>query len=172
MSKADRNEQIDDDILQCKADILRARGTKPPHKNKTGQEPKTQETNENTTPSTVAAESAEEEKTRRKDTTEQIKPGKEKLVESASAQQEKTEIPRFDLAEEIMAEQRKIIAIKRKAPGERKEAQSQELKAEPTGYSIEQPTPAQSYQEQIVAEIVTRDIERLCRGDSSGDKTG
>ena len=69
------------------------------------------------------------------------------------------EIPKFDLAEEIMAEQRKITAIRRKAPGEKKELQSQEAEAE----------RAQSYQEQIITEIVARDIERLLRGGNIAD---
>jgi len=90
---------------------------------------------------------------------------REVQVESASAQQEKTEIPKFDLAEEIMAEQRKITAIRRTGPGERKQPENEELKAEPAGYIAEQPVPAQSYEQRIIAEIVARDIERLCRGD-------
>ena len=85
-----------------------------------------------------------------------------------TTEQEKTVIPSFDLAEEIMAEQRKITAIRRKAPGKKIEAQKEKPEAEPTDYTIEQPMPAQSDQEQIITEIVARDIERLCRGDTSG----
>lgn len=156
MSKTNDDKQIDADILQCKKDILRADDIMPPYK-KTGQEAKAQKTGEN------AIRSAEKEKTLRKDTTEaqmnQTEPGREKTAEPVRAQQEKSEIPRFDLAEEIMAEQRKISAIKRKAPGKTIETQ----KEEPVGYTIGQPTPGQPYQEQIIAEIVARDIESLFR---------
>ncbi|HUU19674.1 MAG TPA: hypothetical protein VMW72_21165 [Sedimentisphaerales bacterium] len=38
-------------------------------------------------------------------------------AEPAGAVREASEIPKFDLAEQIMAEQRKITAIRRKAPG-------------------------------------------------------
>ena len=85
--------------------------------------------------------------------------------EEAETLQEKTEIPRFDLAEEIMAEQRKIAATKRKAPGKKTEAERLEPQAEPVGYTtIEPPTPASPEQNRIIAEIVARDIERMCRG--------
>jgi len=75
------------------------------------------------------------------------------------------EIPRFDLAEEIMAEQRKITAIRRKAPGKKFEAQPERLQAKPVGYTIERSIPWQAEQDRIIAEIVARDIEELYRGD-------
>jgi len=83
-----------------------------------------------------------------------------RAAEAVEAQRGKGEIPRFDLAEEIMAEQRKITAIRRKAPGKTIETQKEER----VGYTIGQPIPAQPYQQQVIAEIVARDIERLCRG--------
>jgi hypothetical protein len=131
-------------------------------------------------------------------------------AEAADVEQKKSEIPKFDLAEEIMAEQRKITAIRRKAPpkagpvrdpkdlgpkdkgsngadmieagvagpdkkAEPRLAQGQEAEldstilqknhkmgAQPIGYTIKQPPPVLSEQEQIITEIVTRDIERLC----------
>jgi hypothetical protein len=73
------------------------------------------------------------------------------------------EIPRFDLAEKIMAEQRKISAIKRKAPGKKPEAQGKEGELESTGYTAEQLSEVSSEQEQIIAEIVARDIQQFCR---------
>jgi hypothetical protein len=83
---------------------------------------------------------------------------------AAEAQRGKGEIPRFDLAEDIMAEQRKISAIRRKGPGRKIESRKHEVEVGPAHYTIGQPMPAQSYQQQIIAEIVARDIERLCRG--------
>jgi hypothetical protein len=68
-----------------------------------------------------------------------------------------TDIPKFDLAEEILAEQRKTTAIRRKAPGRQRETES-------TGYATKWSKPALFEQEQIIAEIVARDIEKLRDG--------
>jgi len=77
------------------------------------------------------------------------------------------EIPKFDLAEQILAEQRKITAIRRKAPSKKNERPAQEQEAESIGYTIQQPPLTLSEQGQIIAEIVARDIEKLRRGDIS-----
>jgi hypothetical protein len=186
VSQAENNEQFDSDILQCKKDILRARDIKPvspaPKKKKTEQEAESQE-NANAIQSTDAAGiSIQKEKESREDKTSiplappQVEaiPAKEtaplpKPMVSVD-KKEKAEIPKFDLAEEIMAEQRKITAIKRKAPGKKTEAQRSEPQAKPAGYTtIEQPVPTLPEQDQIIAEIVARDIERLCRGYDSAD---
>ena len=82
--------------------------------------------------------------------------------EHANAGRRAGGIPTFDLAEEILAEQRKITAIKRKAPGKKSEAPAREQKARPIGYAVKQPVMALSKQELLIAEIVARDIERLC----------
>jgi len=71
-----------------------------------------------------------------------------------------SDIPKFDLAEQIMAEQRKIAAIRRKGPGKKNKAPQQKQKVEPIAYNIKQ-QPILSEQEQIIAEIVARDIEKL-----------
>ena len=160
MSEADNNEQIDADILQCKADILRARdiipGTPKRDKKETDKEPKSQKR-------------GPIEPTPSQKTVPLLKPASSvNKKEKAETLQEKTEIPRFDLAEEIMAEQRKITAIKRKAPGKKSKAEDAEPEAEPVGHIIERPPPALPDQDRIIAEIVARDIERLCRGDRSG----
>ena len=113
MSKAENNEQADADILECKADILRARdiipGDRTPYKQKIRQESKSQISSKETisTP----------------DTTE---------TSAKNNMQEETEIPRFDLAEDIMAEQRKFTSIKRKAPDKKVEAQIRQSSADQT----------------------------------------
>lgn len=75
---------------------------------------------------------------------------------------EKTEqaadIPKFDLAEKILAEQRKITAIRRKAP-------SQQHEVESTDYATKWSKPVLYEQEQIISEIVARDIKTLRYGD-------
>jgi len=104
-------------------------------------------------------------------------------------------IPKFDLAEEIMAEQRKITAIRRKAPGKPQQIPSQDRaagkktepcpsdgrgelpaqgrEAESIGYTIQSGNSAGTLPEQrrIIAEIVARDIEKL-RGPQSRKSTG
>jgi hypothetical protein len=85
-----------------------------------------------------------------------------------AAEQKQIEVPRFDLAEEIMANQRKITAIKRKAPGKKKIVEKVRPQAERLGYTIEPPMPASPEEDRIIAEIVARDINRMCRGVTLG----
>ena len=61
-------------------------------------------------------------------------------TEPAGTVQEASEIPKFDLAERILAEQRKITAIRRKAPIKKNEPPAQEWEAEPIGYPARQKT--------------------------------
>jgi len=161
-SKPENNEQIDADILQCKKDVLRARDIMPPYK-KTAEEDKSQTTGENTARPAKALETTTD-----KEKTEHIGPTEEKPVRAAEAERQRSKIPRFDLAEEIMAEQRKISTTRRRAPGKAIEAQKAELEVESAGYATWWSTPAPAYQQQIITEIVARDIERLCRGDYLG----
>lgn len=95
-------------------------------------------------------------------------------------------IPKFDLAEQMMAEQRKIAAVKRKAPGRKAEPQTSELPAEFAHAAAEQeksfrPLFQQGsqqngksgiWQPQIIAEIVAADIERLCNRPMPREKSG
>ena len=170
MSKTRNNEQIDADILQCKADIRSARGITPPSKKKPHQTQKVQKTGEKTTQPADAVEISAEKKAHEDTVPIPIEtiaaPKKPTGLPAEKAKQEKSEIPRFDLAEEIMAEQRKNTAIRRKAPD--KKVQVEEPQVESAGYIREQPTPEPSEQ-QVIAEIVARDIEKLCSGDSSAD---
>ena len=47
------------------------------------------------------------------------------------------EIPKFDLAEQILAEQRKITAIRRKAPGRKPKVTDKQSRIQPTAYAAE-----------------------------------
>ena len=139
--------------------------------------------------------SQNEQKQSLEDTTSPLAGGKAKRAkdipaEPAGVVQERSEIPKFDLAEQILAEQRKITAIRRKAPGKprrlpslapavtpvqaqdgaagkKPKAPDRQPQAQSTDYAIKQPPSILSEQEQIVAEIVARDIEKLCRRDTS-----
>jgi hypothetical protein len=141
------NEQFSTNSEPRKADVLRARDIIPgvsPYGNVAGQEENLQETGQNN-------------------------PYPPALPKTPVETDQKTsEIPKFNLAEEIMAEHRRITAIRRKGPGEKEEGQKQERESNPAGDTIGQPRPALSEQKQIIAEIVARDIESLCRGDTWG----
>jgi len=89
----------------------------------------------------------------------------------AAAQRPSSDIPKFDLADEIMAQQRKITGKKRKrrsaaVSGRSKNAEPvSRQQVEPTGHTIEQPGDVPFDQEQIIADIVARDIERMLQGE-------
>lgn len=178
MSNAGGSGQIvDTDILRCKVDILRARNIIPLHDNTTQKNPETQDGTIETHQSSDAAKISTHKDTnsipiRHTDggQVETIPAGSATGKETAPLpRQEKTEIPSFDLAEEIMAEQRRITAIRRKAPGGKTEVQRLKPEVQPVDHIIEEPKPTLSEQEKIIAEIVARDIERLCRGDYSAN---
>ena len=100
-----------------------------------------------------------------KDITSPLAEKKAKLAKNlparpTDAMQETGGIPKFDLAEQIMAEQRKIAAIRRKGPGKKAETTKQQHKVESITHTVN-PPPMLSEQEQIIAEIVARDIEKL-----------
>ena len=74
------------------------------------------------------------------------------------------EIPTFDLAENILAEHRQAAARRRKAPSQ--------MPAEPVTrperpavmtHVVEPPSQGLCELQRVVAEIVARDIQRLCR---------
>ncbi len=77
------------------------------------------------------------------------------------AMQERNGIPKFDLAEQIMSEQRKNASVRRKAPA--RKVQPRQPKLEPVLCTMTS-QPESLGQEQIVADIVAKDIERLCKG--------
>lgn len=86
-------------------------------------------------------------------------------IETTGGKDEKARIPRFDLAEQIMAQQRKITAIRRKPPGEKAEAQRSELSHQLTGRRMGEAVSQTPEEKEIIARIVARDIARLCRRD-------
>jgi hypothetical protein len=75
------------------------------------------------------------------------------------------EIPKFDLAEQILARQRSLSATNRKSPEKRPETLPHQPDTCPTGQAALQ--SAASFPQQdfiIIKEIVTQDIQQLCRG--------
>ncbi len=88
------------------------------------------------------------------------------LAVREEAMQETNEIPKFDLAEQIMAEQRKNTAIRRKGPGKMAKPPKKQHPAESITRNFMQ-RQVLSGPGQIIAEIVARDIEKLCAGNTS-----
>ena len=74
------------------------------------------------------------------------------------------EIPQFDLAKQIMAGHRKVTSTRRKKPGRKTEVEKVQPQVKPGRYAIAQPMLS-SEQNRIIAEIVAKDIESLCRGE-------
>jgi len=78
---------------------------------------------------------------------------------------ESNEIPTFDLAEQIMAEHRKMTAIKRKGPNKKAKPRQKQHPAESITRNVV-PGQVLSGLEQVIAEIVAKDIENLCMGNT------
>jgi len=178
-------------VKQNDTDVFRAEDIIPPYHKEIHQEQDLQETEAN---KRKGMSSQNELKQSLKDITSPLTEEKSKYAndfpgEPAGAVPEASEprpsdgrgeIPKFDLAEQIMAEQRKITAIRRKAPckpqrlpsqdgaaGKKTEPPAQGREAESIGYTIQQPPLTLPEQGRIIAEIVARDIKKLRRGDTS-----
>ena len=128
-------KQVDNDILQCKADIFQreVESENPLQKDKNEQE---------------AASGSKESETIPIEAVE--------FADIANDSENVDDIPAFDLAEEIMAEQRQTVATKRKAPGDKKAADIVPLR--PTKKQKRKMSP----KDKVITDIVARDIEKLC----------
>ena len=85
---------------------------------------------------------------------------KEESDAAAEAAQGVPEIPEFNLAEHILAKQRKVSALRRKGPVRARRIQAART-SEAAGADITQAESAESPVESIVSEIVARDIEEM-----------
>ncbi|UCG49730.1 MAG: hypothetical protein JSU94_08095 [Phycisphaerales bacterium] len=75
------------------------------------------------------------------------------------------EIPKLDLGKQVLAEQRKITGAGRKGPGKRGKAVERGQEAGGAGGVESEVCGGRSEQDEVIADIVARDIERLGRGD-------
>jgi hypothetical protein len=74
------------------------------------------------------------------------------------------EIPTYDLAENILAPHRRSAAKRRKSPGQvQPEPQAPVARVDVATQVLEPPSQDPLEIRRLVAEIVARDIERLCR---------
>jgi len=79
----------------------------------------------------------------------------------------RAEIPKFNLAEQIMAEQRKVVSLKRRAPAEQSGSVNDRVSAEPVKRTAEKTAVARDDSDSVIAEIVARDIAALCHNEGS-----
>ena len=78
--------------------------------------------------------------------------------------QETRDLPKYDLAENILAEQRRVSSRRRRAPSQFVETPTASAGLRTAEHSVlELPCEDLPELQRIVAEIVARDIERLCR---------
>ena len=165
MDTADKNEHIDDDILQSRADVLRASGMTPADEEQAQPEGGSEDA---ARPADAVERPAENEASANAGGAPiQAEPAgsAEEGTELRGAAAEKREIPRFDLSEDIMAEQRRITAVRRKGPGETKGPQNADFGADEASESLGKVAPAQPEEDESIADLVARDIERLLRGE-------
>jgi len=82
------------------------------------------------------------------------------------SQASQPKVPQFDLSEEIMAEHRKIASVKRKSPEQKIEPLRPINKSKGQTETASSSISETIEEKQAIKEIVARDIERLCRGES------
>ena len=89
---------------------------------------------------------------------------KRKTTKSPAAEQQGDNIPQLDLDKQILAGQRKVTSVRRKGPGSKRKPAAKAPEAKGVGGRIWRPALQIAEREQIIAEIVAKDIEKLCRG--------
>jgi hypothetical protein len=136
--KHEQNEYLDDDILEGKKDVLRAKDIIPEVA-----KPQLEDTTFSTLkPSEDISDKEENEKT--------------------PSPKKDTDIPTFDLSEKIMTQQRKISAVRRTSPSKKDKPEEQKIFSSKS-YIFNQSTIITAEENKLVSEIVARDIKRLSR---------
>ncbi len=88
--------------------------------------------------------------------------GKRKTAKSAAVGRQGRDIPQLDLDKQILAKQRKVTSVRRKGPGAKSVSPAKATDVASPGRKLGRAVPALSEQDQIIAQIVAKDIERLC----------
>lgn len=134
-------DQLDNDILQCKADIMRARGPEDADNSaeKTTQKPNSTKDNSADEPVDVIIDESETDPEAAAvsyegvfdDLSEDDSPEEADGLDETegtepddSTRKTNREVPRFNLAEQILSEQRKIASVRRKKPDRNTSANS------------------------------------------------
>jgi hypothetical protein len=85
----------------------------------------------------------------------------------AKSNRQRGEVPQFNLAEQIMSQQRKATAVKRKAPAAKGEPVQNPVTSNKSSGFMVSISPRIAGHAKIIAEIVARDIMELCSGKST-----
>ncbi|MBN2138046.1 MAG: hypothetical protein JW720_09575 [Sedimentisphaerales bacterium] len=85
-----------------------------------------------------------------------------KTTKSVAAGRKDSEIPQLDLDNQILAKQRRTASAKRRGPGVKSRGRVKASEAATTGRRVSRAAPELSERDRVIAEIVARDIERLC----------
>ena len=136
MAGQEPKKQVDDDILQCKADIFQS---------------------EIVPENLLQKDKYEQEVSLASKESETIPIEAVEFADIANDTEDAGKIPAFDLAEEIMAKQRQRVATKRKSPGAKKAADIVPLR------SAKKQQRKSSPKDKIIADIVAKDIKKLCK---------
>jgi len=165
--KPRKNKEIEADILKCKADILRASDIIPPFGEIPEKKQNSQKLQENTkNPSDPAKLPVDEQKSPQNPDfipIKEVQPSKKPHLSLENTEKPTPQIPTFDLANEIMAEQRKITAVKRVGPGKKTALRGQKPQLDSPDLVEQRPIASPAEKDQVIAEIVARDIQRLRR---------
>lgn len=153
-----------DDYRHDKNNVLRAGDVIPPYDNREDLKQGRQKDKANDKKDSSSQKKRHLETSIPQNSKDGLKPSNDSKGRRHGNEHQKGAIPKFDLAEDIMAEQRKISAARRKSPDKKIQAQSQQEQVQHTGFLSSLPTPILSEQEQIVAQIVAKDIDELCGG--------
>ena len=151
------DEKIDDDILKAKENILRARKAVSHNR---------RPSNKDSDKSVSGSDSVKgSEKKPAQNIPQEPSPMMKAVVDAnkqKSTDHEASSVPKFDVARKILAQQRKTTASKRKAPIKiQMDKTRQEQKILTRKDQIDYTRPGYN---NLVAEIVARDINRLSRG--------
>jgi len=140
MSKAGRKKKTDSDVLRA-SDIM------PPYESDAGAAGKnTSRKKASAPPKTGLAK------------------GEHPASKSAAGEQRGGDIPQLDLDRQILAKQRKVTSVRRKGPGVKAKAPIKAAEIASGEIAGVRAVPELAEQDQVIAEIVARDIRRLCEG--------
>ena len=179
MDKTDHDKKNNTGVSQREKDVLRAVDVVPPY-SKQAQAEKKSKNDDNPVPIETIVDqvlkSPTVEKLHPSDSAKGPEdnttlPTWEQISESSNEQkvgdhpvvEEKSSILEFNLADQIMAEQRRVTSKQRKRPG-----QSSQSQTEPEKIPLHTEPKAKKehcylHRSQVIATIVARDIEKLCR---------
>jgi len=175
-------EKMDDDILKCREDVLRARDIMPPYDDdskddlsESGQQVKKKLSVEGKTKDKSTLTEGEEGKTQNQKTSaEPQKLSSQKAQSSKKAQTGQKEahdnrgqvnnIPHLDLGKDITPAERKSVSNRRKGPGESPDMPKPQIREIDTSGKSGNYTADEH--DRIIREIVARDISKLRKGQS------